>query len=413
MFSSSGVLIARASSSNVAEVAFEVETADTLTVAAVNLGTAEGSYAYRLFTSVTPDPFVIPPGDEGGALASGGVASGALTTGDMDIYTLAVTAGDEVRLKLGDLDGTSFFTPALEVFGADGAAIGSAQGSNIAEIAFEALQTETLTLVVRNVATNIGSYVYDLHTAIAPGSFVIPAGDEGGSLSSGGVVSGLLSLGDMDLYTLAVSAGDEVRLKLGDLDGTSFFTPAIDVFASDGTRVAGSTGSNIAEVLFQASASETLTVVVRNTATNTGVYAYDLFTAVARGPFAVPEGDEGGPLRSGGRASGKLTLADIDLYTLNVTTGDRIRLQLADPAGTSFFGPAIEVFDSGGARIANAGGSNIARVSFEAGTTERRPSRAPATRPPGQLGGRQVISTCGPMPGSSYSSPWASKPCAA
>ncbi len=370
VFSSSGALITSATASNVAAVAFEAPAADTLTVAAVNTGTSLGTYDYQLFTAVAPGPFVVPGGDEGGVLANGDRASGLLTTGDLDLYTLAVTAGDEVRLKLGDIAGTSFFTPGLEVFSADGELIGSATGSNVAQVVFRAEETETLSLVLRNTGGSIGSYAYDLYAAIAPGSYVVPPGDDGGALVNGGVASGTLSLGDLDLYSLSVIQGERIRLRLGDPAGTSFFTPAFEVFAADGTRLAASSGSNIAGVVLDAPASETLTIVAFNDTTSTGNYQYDLYTAIAPGAFVVPAGDEGGALRNGGVASGVLTLADFDLYTLEVSAGDRVRLNFGDFAGTSFFTPAIEVFDSAGARIAGSSGSNIVRLSFEAASAD-------------------------------------------
>ena len=48
-----------------------------------------------------------------------------------------------------------------------------------------------------------------------PEAFIVPAGDEGGPMTNGGNYAGTITLGDLDLWSLTATAGDNIVLRLG------------------------------------------------------------------------------------------------------------------------------------------------------------------------------------------------------
>ncbi len=268
VFASSGSLLASSSGSAAARVAFRASATETLTVVATKSGTGTGPY--DLYTAIAPGAFVTPGGDEGGVLGNGDVASGSLPLGDIDLYSLALTAGDHVRLQLTDAGGSTSVTPFLQVFAGDGSLLASSSGSALARVTFRAEATETATVVAFNASTGNGSY--DLYTAISKGAFVTPAGDEGGLLGSGVTVAGVFTLGDIDLFSLAVLAGDAVDVSATDTTPSTSVSPVLEVYDADGERIAQEASGSTASVAFEAEESETLRLLVYNSGTGVGTY---------------------------------------------------------------------------------------------------------------------------------------------
>ncbi|MDJ0850422.1 MAG: thrombospondin type 3 repeat-containing protein [Myxococcota bacterium] len=364
VFSAGGSLLASASDSTLARVAFLATSTETLTVVTFNGSTGTGPYDF--FTAIAPGAFVTPGGDEGGPLGNGDVASGSWTLGDMDLYSLDVSAGDQVRLQLSDASGNTFVSPRLQVFSAAGALLAATSDSTLARVTFRAESSETLTVLAFNNSTGTGPY--DFFTAIAPGAFVTPGGDEGGPLGNGDVAGGNWTLGDMDLYSLDVSAGDPVRLQLSDASGNTFVSPRVQVFSAAGLLLAADSNSTLARVNFRAESTETLTVLAFNDSTAVG--DYDLFTANARGAFLTPAGDEGGTLTSGVTVNANFTLGDIDLYSLAVLEGDAVDISVTDVGAATFVSPVVEVYAADGSLIAAASSSGTASVGFTAFASE-------------------------------------------
>ena len=364
VFNSSGALVSSDTSATIAEVVFTASANETLSLIVFNGAANTGVYDYSLYAAISQQSFVVPAGDEGGALINGGVASGILSTGDIDMYSLAVNAGDYLRLRFADNTNSGFLSTAVQVFASDGSLLASSNSATIAEVFLPITSSETLTVTVRNSGGNTGSYSYDLFTAVSQQSFITPGGDEGGALANGGIAAGVLSAGDVDLYSLSVAAGDYLRLRLGDIANSGFLTAELQVYASDGSLIASSNSTTIANVFLAFASSDTLTVMVRNSSANTGSYNYELFTAVSQQSFTVPGGDEGGALFNGDVASGLLTAADVDLYSLPVEAGDYVRLRLGDIANSGFLSTALQVFLSDGSLLATNSSTTIADTSF-------------------------------------------------
>jgi len=364
VFGSDNTLLSSDSAGRAAEVVFIAVASDTLTVAASNNNTGTGDY--ELFAAISGQAFVTPVGDDGGPLVNGDTVNGSYTAADLDMFSLVVNAGDKVRLKLSESEGSGFINSGMQLFGSDGSLLGSVVSGTTAEILLPVEASDTLTLVVYN--NNTGAGDYELLTAVAPQGYTTPPGDDGGSLANGLTVSGNFDVADIDMFDLAVNAGDAVRLKLGETTSSGFINPALQVFGSDGMLLGTATSGNISEVFLVAEATDTLTVVVFNN--NTGTGSYDLFTAVAPAPFGTPAGDDGGVLSNGVVVSGSWTVADIDLFAFSVVTGSTVQFTLDETTSSGFINPALQVFSSDGSLLASAVSGANTQAEFVAEATD-------------------------------------------
>src|SRR5437667_222397 len=82
-----------------------------------------GTGAYRLYFAQFPGAFVVPAGDEGGALASGSNYDGTIQLGDLDLWSFAASAGDRVVVRVGAFTTTNNFNPWLRIYGPNGVLI--------------------------------------------------------------------------------------------------------------------------------------------------------------------------------------------------------------------------------------------------------------------------------------------------
>jgi len=328
-----------------------------------------GSGDYNLYFANAGQGFSIPSGDEGGALTNGGVHSGTIDLADMDLYTFQADALDNISAQLDEV-GTTELSPHLLLYGPDGNLLTSGSGATSTTINHQALVAGTYTVVVRDNNVNAtGSGNYELTFTLSPTATGVPAGAIIATLQNGGRFSGTYATGgDIDKFNLAVNIGDTVRLKLADTGSISNVSPGLQVFASNGSLLGSSTSSNLAEVVFTAETTDTLTVVAFNTSTGTG--AYDLFTAIAPQAFTIPAGDEGGVLSNGALATGTWSIGDIDLYTFSVNDGSSVTLVLSDVSVSSGVSPGIWVFASDGSLVAATVSSNVAQVTFLAESTD-------------------------------------------
>lgn len=370
VFSSSGNLLATSANTSLSRVSFTATAADTLKVVVFNSLNYTGTYPYEIFTAIANRGFTTASGDEGGTLDNGLAAGGQLTHADIDLYSLPVTTGDAIQLQLGDQDATGYFTPVLEVYHADGSLMAMSGDNSLSSVLMNATTNETLRIHVYNGLDYTGVYPYTLSTFVANKAYSTAVDDQGGALSNGLVANGAIAHADMDLFSLAVSAGDHVRLQLGDLDGTGYFSPALKVFRADGSLLASAYESSLSRTIFRATANETLRVQVYNTLNYTGSYSYGLYTSIAAKPYSTGVTDQGGNLANGNRVDGTLTHADVELFSLPVAIGDRIHLQVGDLDGTGYFSPSLRVYRADGSLLAMQNDASLASLEVTALATE-------------------------------------------
>lgn len=364
VYGANGNLVAASSANAVAQVAFKALGTEQLLVKVHKSGTP--TLDYQLHTVVAPAGFVIPVDDEGGALGNGAVAMGTLTLADMDMYTLPVNSGDRVRLKLADLTGSNSTTVVMQVFSSAGSLLHTTNSNTVAQSLFIAPASEILTVVVYKSGTP--TLDYQIYTAVSAQSFSVPAGDEGGALEYGVQADGHLSLGDMDLYSLNVAAGDRVMLKLADLTGSNSTHVVLQAYSAAGELVASSSSNTVAQLNYIALDTETQLIAVLKSGTPS--LNYQLFNAVAAQSFSVPVGDEGGQLQNGNVANGFLSLGDIDIYSLALNEGESVRLKLGDLSGNNSATVNLQAFNSAGQLIGSSSSNTVAQLVFRAQADE-------------------------------------------
>ena len=315
--------------------------------------TLTGTYVLHL--AQVPEGFIVPSGDDGGAMANGGNYSGTITLGDLDLWTFTANGGDSIILRLG----TTGFNGKLQLYGPNGALLSTAQNSPDDLITYTASSSGTFTVLVSSYnPTATGTYV--LHLAQVPEAFMVPSGDEGGALTNGGNFAGTITLGDLDLWTFTANAGDSINLRLG----TTSFNGNLELYGPNGALLGTAQNSTDTLITYTATSGGTFTVLVSSyNPTATGSYVLHL--AQVPEAFIIPSGDDGGPMSNGGNFAGTISLGDLDLWTFSAKAGDTINLRL----GTTSFNGKLELYGPNGALLSTTENSTDDLISYTAASS--------------------------------------------
>ena len=325
-------------------IVFTATNSGTFTVLVSSYDTG-GSGTYVLHLAQVPESFVVPAGDEGGAMINGGNYDGTITLGDLDLYTFTANAGDNVNLRLG----TTNFVGRLGLYAPNGTlieAVGTYPFKDDA-IAYTVTNGGTYTVLVTDGYTG-ETGTYELHLAQVPGAFVVPAGDEGGPMTNGGNYYGTITLGDLDMFSFTANKSDSINLRLG----TTNFSAKIQLYGSNGAllQTVGGYPQKDELLAYTTTNSGTFTVLISDISGGaTGTYALHL--AQMPEPFIVPGGDEGGGMTNGGNYTGTITLGDLDMWAFSACKGDVINLELKT---TNFFGH-LQLYGTNGVLLRSAG----------------------------------------------------------
>ena len=207
-------------------IAYTATNSGTFTVL-VSSFVAGGAGTYELHLAQIPEAFIVPAGDEGGAMTNGASSTGTITLGDLDMWTFSANTGDSINLRLG----TTNFYGKLQLFGPNGALLETAGSYPVNDdlIAYTATNSGTFTVLVSDVyGGEIGTYA--LHLAQIPEALIVPAGDEGGAMTNGGSSTGTITLGDLDMWTFTACIGDLINLELK----TTNFYGSLRLFGPNG-----------------------------------------------------------------------------------------------------------------------------------------------------------------------------------
>ncbi|HEX4794714.1 MAG TPA: SdrD B-like domain-containing protein [Humisphaera sp.] len=213
-------------------------------------GSAVGPYNLEL--DKAPATQTADSNGDGGVILSGQTKAGTINrTGDLDVFTFAVPAGNSFDISLGDASAASAMHPYLQVFAPDGTRIlntGSSGVNTSVGSTYQAPATlgGTYTAVVQDF---FGSATgpYDLELAVAPASQTADSNGDGGTISNTQTKAGTISrTGDIDVFTFSCSGGDTFDLSLADSSAASGVHPYLQVFAPSGARIInnGSSGIN-------------------------------------------------------------------------------------------------------------------------------------------------------------------------
>jgi len=184
-------------------------------------------------------------------LINGGMITGTIDKGDLDSYTFSANAGENVQIRITDINGTPFI-PRITLYDPNGAYVTYGQGTNVGAISYKTTQAGIYTVVVSDISSgyaSTGDYnVYFVH---------MPGANEGGNLSPGNTVYDTIDLGDLDSYTITVLAGQYIQIRITDINNTTLI-PRITLYDPNGAYVTYGQG--------------TITGVISNTATMSGTY---------------------------------------------------------------------------------------------------------------------------------------------
>ena len=217
---------------------------------------ANGAGTYILHLAQIPEAFIVPAGDEGGLLTNGADATGAITLGDLDIWSFAANKGDNINLRVG----TTNFDGWLQLFGPDGKLLASGTGGGTTDDYINNYTTTnsgTFTVLVSSWY-NVGSGTYALHLAQVPEAFIVPADDDGGAMTGSRNYTGTITLGDLDIWAFTACTGDSINLQLN----TTNFDGWLQLFGSNGALLKTTGGSTASSLAYTATNCGTFTVLI-------------------------------------------------------------------------------------------------------------------------------------------------------
>jgi hypothetical protein len=371
-------------SGNAAEIDARATSAGTFSVLVSNSTCCQqsGPASYVLTVVKTPGPYSTSAGDEGGSITNGASHSGVIQIGDLDVWTIQANLNDSITVSIGKVSGDPNFFPHIRLLGPDGSQLGSAGdqfSGNAAEIDARATSAGVFSILVSNYTgfqqSGPGSYV--LTVVKTPGPYSTSAGDEGGPITNGANHSGVIQIGDLDIWTIQANLNDSITVSIGKVSGDPNFFPHIRLLGPDGSQL-GSAGDqfsgNAAEIDARATSTGVFSVLVSNYTgfqqSSSGNY---VLTVVQRpGAYTVSLGDEGGPIANATTHSGAIQIGDLDPWTFQAAVNNNIVARVGKVSGDANFYPHLRLIAPDGSQLGAAGDQftgNAAEVDARAPST--------------------------------------------
>src|SRR5258706_147614 len=175
-----------------------------------------------------------------GALTTGLTHTGTISpAGDSDTWTFSANAGEPIIIRVGEMTQTNNFTPRIRLFNPLGTLQASASSSVAAEVAVTATNTGTFTVIVDDSIGTVATGTYRLTLANPPDAVSISPGDEGGPMTNGVMHTGVIDVGDLDLWTFNANAGDNIVVRMGETTSGSSLTPQLRLYGPNGALQIG------------------------------------------------------------------------------------------------------------------------------------------------------------------------------
>jgi len=346
-------------------------------VVASNATNQIGPGNYVLSLVKTPGPYIISPGDQGGPMINGATHTGMIGIGDVDAWTFQAVQNDGINLSIGEVTGGADpgFFPWIRLRGPDGALVDDEWNSRNARIEARAPLTGTYTLVVEsNTSSQVDMGNYVLTLVKTPGSYSISPGDDGGPMINGATHTGMLAIGDIDVWSFQAIQNDGINLSIGEVIGPvdPGCFPWIHLRGPNGVMIDDDWGANNARIDLRAPLTGTYTVLVEsNTFNQLGLANYMLTLVKTPGPYTISPGDNGGPMINGATHNGAIGIGDIDIWTFQAVQNDGINLgigEIAASVDTGFF-PWIRLRGPDGSVLDDEWGVRNARLEVRAPLT--------------------------------------------
>lgn len=326
----------------------------------------DGTGTYRLTMARSSGPVYVAAGDEGGPLDNGGVHTGAIVQGDVDVWTFTATAGDRIDVHIGEVTDNNDFRPWIRVWAPNGASLGSTSGVEAAALdGIVAPATGTYFVLVASFDSGLdGTGTYRLKMVKTPPPITVSPGDQGGPLTNGGVHTGEIVRGDVDVWTFSAAVGERIAVGIGETRDDNDFRPWIRVWAPNGAQLGSTSGVSAAAldgIVAPVGGTYLVLVASFNSGLN-GTGAYRLNIAKTSGPVKVSGGDQGGPAVNGAIETGEIVRGDIDVWTFTATAGQRIGVHIGETRDDNDFRPWIRVWAPNGASLGSTSGVSAAAL---------------------------------------------------
>ena len=204
----------------------------------------DGTGTYRLTMTKTPGPITVTPGDDGGPLTNGATHTGEILQGDLDVWTFTATAGDRIGLHIGEITDTDDFRPWIRLYAPNGAVLANTSGVDATAIdGAVAPVTGTYLVLVSSFDSGFdGEGTYRLTMTKTPGPITVSPGDQGGALTNGAAHAGDIVQGDLDVWTINVTAGLRISVQIDETAETDDFRPWIRIWGPNGTTLGSTSG---------------------------------------------------------------------------------------------------------------------------------------------------------------------------
>jgi hypothetical protein len=327
----------------------------------------DGTGTYRLTMTHTPGPITISAGDQGGPLTNGGLHTGEITVGDLDIWTFTANVGERIAVHIGEITDNDDFRPWIRVWAPNAASLGSESGTDAAALSdMIAPATGTYLVLVASYDSGFdGSGTYRITMTHTPGPVTVSTGDQGGALDNGALHTGEILKGDLDVWTFTATAGDRIAINVGQITDNDDFRPWIRLWAPNNASLASTSGTDAAQIS-DAIAPVTGLYLVLVASYDTGFDGsgtYRLTMTHTPGPITVSPQDEGGPLTNGATHTGEIKVGDLDVWTFTAAAGDRIGVHIGEIVDNDDFRPWIRIWAPNGANLGSASGTEAAVLS--------------------------------------------------
>jgi trimeric autotransporter adhesin len=305
----------------------------------------------------------------GGTLVNGSTATDDIAAaGETDTWSFTATQGDYIGLGIGEVSGTTDFTPWIRLIAPDGALVGNSWNAAAAQIGVNASLTGTYTvLAASGDSNNDGTGVYRLTLSKAPGTIVVDSTDQGGAMKNGATHPGNLYVGDLDTWKFTANQGDYIALGVGEVSGTTDFTPWIRLIAPNGALVGNSWNAAAAQISVNASQAGTYTVIVSTADSgNDGTGNYRITSTRVPGAFVVDSTDQGGAMTKGVAHTGSILVGELDTWSFAGSQGGTITLSITETSGSADFTPWIRLVGPNGALLGNSWNAATTQINVVA-----------------------------------------------
>jgi hypothetical protein len=229
--------------------------------------------------------------------------------------------------------------------------------------------------VLRTMSLRLGRCCFAA-TACVAASFLVPsvAIAQGAMTNGENYAAAISAPGEIDEWTFTAALGDYILLSIGEVppgQPDPDFRPWIRLRRPDGMEIGSNAGVVAAQINIAAPLSGTYTVLVRDSTIGrpgSTLGTYVLHFLKVPGTYAVPVGDEGGPLVNGANTAGRIgaagatpTLrpADLDVWTFTAAQNDAIVLSLGEVLDSEIdpdFRPWLRLFGPNGALLGSDAG---------------------------------------------------------